>query len=490
VAPVSSTIVRVDAKLGQAVERAVCAHHLRRLARHGHARVLDPARSEDGKPGWAETASFVPTAGVRAELLVDGAHALPRMAEAIAAAERHVHLAGWFFSPDFRMGTGGPTLRELLSDTAERVDVRVLAWAGAPLPLFHPDRREVRKARDELVEGTRISMALDAKERPMHCHHEKLVIVDDSVAFVGGIDLTSLGGERLDHSIHPPRDGLGWHDACFRLEGPIVADVAAHFLLRWREIPGDSPPEPQRAAPFEDGVVAQLVRTVPENVYLGFPAGEFSIAESYVRALRSAQRFVYLESQFLWSPELIAILSEKLRNPPRDDFRLVVVLPVHPNNGSDDTRGQLGVLADAAVQGGDASRFLACTLYQPGPGGDPVYVHAKVGIVDDRWLTVGSANLNEHSLFNDTEVNVVLCDEQSARDARLRLWSEHLELTVEEIDGDPVRAVDELWRPLAERNAEHRRVHGYTEHRLVFLPHVSRRTEGLLGPLNGLLVDG
>jgi phosphatidylserine/phosphatidylglycerophosphate/cardiolipin synthase-like enzyme len=103
---------------------------------------------------------------------------------------------------------------------------------------------------------------------------------------------------------------------------------------------------------------------------------------------------------------------------------------------------------------------------------------------------VGSANLNEHSLFNDTEVNVVMCDEQSARDARLWLWSEHLELPVEEIDGDPVRAVDELWRPLAERNAEHRRVHGYTEHRLVFLPHVSRRAEGLLGPLNGLLVDG
>jgi phosphatidylserine/phosphatidylglycerophosphate/cardiolipin synthase-like enzyme len=117
-------------------------------------------------------------------------------------------------------------------------------------------------------------------------------------------------------------------------------------------------------------------------------------------------------------------------------------------------------------------------------------VHAKVGIVDDRWLTVGSANLNDHSLFNDTEVNVVVCDEQLARDARLRLWSEHLELPGEELEGDPARAIDELWRPLAERNAEHRRVHGFTPHRLVKLPHVSRRTEALWGPLNGLLVDG
>jgi phosphatidylserine/phosphatidylglycerophosphate/cardiolipin synthase-like enzyme len=486
----SSTIGRLDAKIGDGVERAVCAHHRRRLARHGHARAFDPTPAGDGTPGWAETASYATAAGVRAELLVDGAYALPRIAEEIAGAKRHVELAGWFFSPDFRMGTGGPGLRALLADAAERVDVRVLAWAGAPLPLFHPDRREVRQMRDELVAGTRISMALDAKERPMHCHHEKLVIVDDTVAFVGGIDLTSFGGERLDHSVHPPRDGLGWHDACFRLEGPIVADVGAHFRLRWREVGGDALPDPKRTAPFDDGTTVQLVRTVPENIYRGLPAGEFSILESYVRALESAQQYVYLESQFLWSPELIAILSEKLRNPPRDDFRLVVLLPVHPNNGTDDTRGQLGVLVDAAKRGGDETRFLACTLYQPGPGGDPVYVHAKVGIVDDRWLTVGSANLNEHSLFNDTEVNVVTCDEHLARDARLRLWAEHLELPLEQVDGDPVRAVDELWRPLAERNAEHRRLHGYTEHRLVMLPHVSRRSAALFGPLNGLLVDG
>jgi phosphatidylserine/phosphatidylglycerophosphate/cardiolipin synthase-like enzyme len=119
-----------------------------------------------------------------------------------------------------------------------------------------------------------------------------------------------------------------------------------------------------------------------------------------------------------------------------------------------------------------------------------VYVHAKVGIVDDRWLTVGSANLNEHSLFNDTEVNVVLCDEQRARDARLRLWSEHLERDAGEIDGAPAAVIDALWRPLATQNAEHRRLHGWTPHRLVTLPHVSRRAEALRGPINGLLVDG
>jgi phosphatidylserine/phosphatidylglycerophosphate/cardiolipin synthase-like enzyme len=482
---------RLDAVLGDTIERALGAHHRRRLTRLGHVGVLDQAANGAAEStGWAETGSFAAATGTRVEFLVDGADALPRMAREIAAAKRHVHLAGWFFSPHFRMGDGGPTLRELLAAAAARIDVRVLAWAGAPLPLFRPDRREVRRMRDALIDGTRISMALDARERPMHCHHEKLVIVDDEIAFVGGIDLTSFEGQRLDENDHPPRNEIGWHDACFRLEGPLVADVAAHFLLRWRELADDSPQEPRRAAPVDGGVTAQLVRTVPENVYRALPRGEFTIAESYVRALRSAERLVYLESQFLWSPELVSILQRKLRRPPSDDFRVVVLLPAHPNNGGDDTRGQLGVLVDAAKDGGDGSRFLACTLYQPGPGGKPVYVHAKVGIVDDRWLTAGSANLNEHSLFNDTEVNVVVRDPGVVRDARRRLWSEHLELPVERLDADPARVVDELWRPLARRNAEHRRLHGFTPHRLVLLPHVSRRAEALWGPLNGLLVDG
>jgi len=465
-------IEHVDRTLGELIEQSVRSHHRRRLARRGH-RPLDA-----GAGGWAEGGSFPPQPGTQVELLVDGAEALPRMVADIAAAQSHVHLAGWFFSPDFRMGRGGPTLKELLADAAERCDVRVLAWAGAPLPLFHPDRGEVRTMRDELTRGTRIEMELDAKERPLHCHHEKLVIVDDRVAFVGGIDLTDFAGNRLDHSHHLPRDTLGWHDACVRLEGPVVADVAEHFALRW---PRALPPH-ARPGEHLDGLEIQLVRTVPEHVYDGLPNGEFTILESYVRALRGAQRLVYLENQFLWSPEIVEILAAKLRRPPADDFRLVVLLPAKPNNGADDTRGQLGVLADASVRGGDGHRFLACTLFQPGPSGGPVYVHAKIGIVDDNWLTIGSANLNEHSLFNDSEVNVVLRDESFVRAARLRLWSEHLARPVAELEGDPCRIIDELWQPISEERSQ--------EQKLRKLLHVSRRSRALLGPLNGLLVDG
>jgi phosphatidylserine/phosphatidylglycerophosphate/cardiolipin synthase-like enzyme len=165
---------------------------------------------------------------------------------------------------------------------------------------------------------------------------------------------------------------------------------------------------------------------------------------------------------------------------------LLVLLPTKPNNGNDDTRGQLGVLAQADTA---AHRFLACTLYQRGDGARPVYVHAKIGIVDDAWLTLGSANLNEHSLFNDTEMNIVTHDPDIARRTRIRLWAEHLELPVAELERDPTEVVDSEWQPRAEQQLERWRNNQPLTHRLLRLPHVSRRSEALQGPLNSLAVD-
>ena len=424
--PLRRAVFPAECWVGEQLSQQICRHHQRRLARIGWSRALDPPHG-----GWAD-GEFPPRPGNSVEVLVDGAHALPAIAAALREAKSHVHLTGWHFTPSFALARDGEVviLRNLLAELAERLDVRVLVWAGAPLPLFRPRAATFAPCASSWSRYTKIQCALDARERPMHCHHEKTIVIDDHVAFVGGIDLTSESGDRYDTSHHPARAGVGWHDTCARLEGPAVNDVADHFRLRWREVTGEqlaAPAPPEAAGTVE----LQVVRTVPEHIYDAKPRGDFTILESYLRAFKAAQRFIYIENQFLWSPEVEAVLHEKIVNPPHPDFRLVLLLPSKPNSGADDTRGVLGHLIEADD---DAGRVLACTLFaRSGNLADPVYIHAKVAIVDDQWLTLGSANLNEHSFFNDTEMNIVSHDPELARQTRLRLWAEHLEVAEAEI---------------------------------------------------------
>ena len=312
-----NAIDRIDGWSGQLVETAVGAHHRRRLKRAGRLAQLEPPRGDSLWPAGDPA----PRHGNTIDVLVDGAQALPAIAEAIAGASSHVHIAGWHVTADFGLtrDAHATRLRDLLGEAAERLDVRLLLWGGSPLPLFTPDRSAVRAVRDEITRGTRVCCELDTHERPMHCHHEKLVIVDDEIAFVGGVDITSLGGDRFDDNEHRMRSRLGWHDAASRVSGPAVHDVAEHFAARWREVTGER--LPQGAPPKATGdVELQVVRTVPEKIYESIPRGDFRILEAYTRALRAARELVYLESQFLWSAQVVEILAQKLREPPSERF--------------------------------------------------------------------------------------------------------------------------------------------------------------------------
>jgi phosphatidylserine/phosphatidylglycerophosphate/cardiolipin synthase-like enzyme len=481
--PLQSAASMVDRTLGEGLERQVTAHHRRRLHHLGWDRALSPG------PGLWAAGDPPPRPGNSLELLVDGATALPRMAEVLMSARTGVSIAGWAVTPDFALTRSNSplVLRDVLAELAERMPVRVLLWAGAPLPVFRPWRLNVRAVRRGLTAGTKIQVALDSRERPMHTHHEKLILVDREVAFVGGIDLTDDPVDRFDRSDHVYRRVNGWHDVASELRGPAVGDVAAHFALRWREVTGEALDVTWPEAAGE--VEAQIVSTIPEHHYAGARDGRFRILEAYLRAIREARRFIYLENQFLWSPEIVAALRDKLLHPPSPDFRLVVLLPSRANSGEDDTQGQLGVLAGADEHG---ERFLACSIHARSAGltSAPIYVHAKVGIVDDEWLTLGSANLNDHSLFNDTEVNVVTCDAALARETRIRLWSEHLEMPPDGLKGDPVELIDSLWKPIAAEQQARRQAGEAMTHRLVRLPHVSKRLRRLLGSLDGMVFDG
>jgi phosphatidylserine/phosphatidylglycerophosphate/cardiolipin synthase-like enzyme len=192
-----------DRVAGDAIERLTNDHHSRRLSKLGRSAQRTPP--DDGHL-WA--AGDPPARqGKALHVLIEGAVYFPALAQAIRCARRSVLIAGWCITPGFALVRDEPPvlLRELLGDAAELVDVRVLLWAGAPVPVFAPRRSCVRAGRDEFVRGTRIQGALDSNERPMHCHHEKLVVIDDELAFVGGIDVTDLGGDRYDTPEHPGR---------------------------------------------------------------------------------------------------------------------------------------------------------------------------------------------------------------------------------------------------------------------------------------------
>jgi phosphatidylserine/phosphatidylglycerophosphate/cardiolipin synthase-like enzyme len=473
----------IDGALGDGIEALTVSHHRRRLGRIGWSSAL-----EGRAQGWAD-GDPPPRSGNAVRVLIDGDEAFPAMAEAIRGARSHVSITGWHVTPDFALTRDDRPviLRELLAERAQEIPVRVLIWGGAPVPLLRPWRGDVRKIRERLMQGTRIRCALDERERPMHCHHEKTIVVDDRIAFVGGIDLTSFDGDRWDRTQHPAREADGWHDVAVRLEGPAVKDVADNFALRWAAITGEK--LPNAARPSDAGTVdVQVVRTMPEQMYPQRPNGDFRILESYLSALRAARRFIYLENQYLWSPEIIEVLRDKLGHPPVPDFRLVLLLPAKPTQGGDDTRGQLGTLIQADDGQG---RLLATTLYASGRERDwQVYVHAKVGIVDDSWMTIGSANLNEHSLFNDTEMNVVIRDPALIRDTRLRLWAAHTDRSTSELSGEPQRVIDDVWKPIAYEQRDRRKRGERMTHKLAALPGVSRRSGLMLGPLQGVVVDG
>ena len=188
-----------------------------------------------------------------------------------------------------------------------------------------------------------VRVALDARERPIHCQREKLAIIDGEAAFVCGIDLTTLGGDRYDTPEHPVRSGLDWHDVATRLLGPAVADVAAHAAMRWHSVTGewlapaaeDSAPAPTPVRPpacvrgtgRRRGRRAGGAHRCARSSTTRPTAGRPSSSRTYLRAVSSARHLVYLDRRFQWAPEIVGVLAAKLRQPPVGEFGVVVLLP-------------------------------------------------------------------------------------------------------------------------------------------------------------------
>ncbi len=436
---------------------------------------------------WADDdrwfpADTPPRRGNHLTPLVDGEQAMRAMYEAIDGAQKSILIAAWFVTPELRLirppddpsdpptGKGGPhAFLTLIARKASEVDVRILMWPGALVGKFA--KRHVERNRRALLRANpRLRIRLDTHEHLSHCQHQKALVVDGRVAFVGGLDVTAFDADRWDVQQHTFRQGRNWHDAHWRLEGPCVADVAANFAQRWNATAPDDPvpltPQPplpaagegEQHAPFSSAgegeqvgdAVVQVQRTIPKGVYPFAPRGVYGIAHAYRRAIARARRFIYLENQYLWSPEITDALCEAIERGRDTNLQIALVLPSHPNVGKGDTDRHIDTLTRAD---GGRGIFRAYALYTSCWDDTrhcykyrPIYVHAKIAVIDDEWGTVGSANLNGRGMAGDSEINVTTTDRASIEALRLHLWAEHLNCREEELRAaDPVTVLKERW---------------------------------------------
>jgi phosphatidylserine/phosphatidylglycerophosphate/cardiolipin synthase-like enzyme len=348
------------------------------------------------------------------------------------------------------------------------VEVKVLLWASSQF-FSHCDAEEAHKQLAEVG----VTCLIDESARgvlhhPVESLHQKISIVDGTHAFVGGVDpLVEKEGEfdRWDTPAHhfssPLRrtqEGTSphpWHDAHTLIEGPAAGDVELNFRQRWNDVvvrqgyDRDLLVAEHPVAPaLESSSLVQVARTIPEHTYKFDPdPGIQGIAQLYARALGNAQHFIYLENQYLWlraytgvdisilgfdSPDMeynIRKIGEALQR----GATMAIVLPDHPNAGRAFTDAGLTRLQEEAPQAFAEGRIQAfclatSTRQDDGEHYRPIYVHAKVAIIDDVWATAGSGNLNNRGMRDDTELNVATLDTRLAQGLRMMLWAEHLGL--------------------------------------------------------------
>jgi phosphatidylserine/phosphatidylglycerophosphate/cardiolipin synthase-like enzyme len=446
---------------------------IRRLAGPFHRRrqALERDQNDDLPPlpaPWEDErwfrGGFPPRAHNRLTPLIDGEAYFRDLHAALLEARDRVTICAWCLTPLMPLLRGDEqhdtVLAELLREVSSRAQVYVLLWSGAQA-LFEPTEQMVEETRATLLRiAPRVHCEVDRSAAFSHDHHQKAVTIDGRIAYVGGMDLTTFQGDRWDTTEHPLRFGTNWHDAQVRLEGEVVNDVQQNFCQRWNAVTGDAlqplpigPSEPSWDTP------AQIVRTIPAGFYPFSREGEFGIFHALSAAIRRAQRLVYLENQYIWAPEIVDALVQAMKRPRAEPFRIVIVLPDRAYTGKYDNDAHVRLLSKI-----DAGRgmFDAYSLFTGGPAIGrngyryvPIYVHAKVSIVDDEWFSIGSANLNRRGLATDTEMNVQSIAPDTARALRIRLWAEHLALPEEAVAAaDPIALVDAEWKAAARRLEE------------------------------------
>jgi phosphatidylserine/phosphatidylglycerophosphate/cardiolipin synthase-like enzyme len=423
------------------------------------------------------------TTGNAVEPLIDGASYFRALYEALCgtSAGDQVYFADFRGDTEELLSGPATSVGRVLADLAERgVLIFGLIWRSQPSWLDQSEGKNAELARKVSDAGGEV--LLDARTRRAGSHHQKFVVIrhperpERDVAFVGGID---LGLSRHDDGRHsgdrqamefpsaygnrPP-----WHDVQAAIHGPGVVDIEHTFRERWAgssvldlpsplrmaidrayhagKLVGSPLPAPLPEPPAAGRHVVQVLRTYPARLrrYPFAPLGERSIGYAYRKVLARARRLIYIEDQYLWAPFVADLIADALRTQP--DLHVIAVVPRFPDKEGA-ARWPSLVGREQAIKVCRAAGQDRFAIYDiENHAGTPVYVHAKVVVVDDVWAMIGSDNLNRRSWTHDSEMSCAVLDQDVderepgdpgglgdrarvfARELRLRLWREHLDL--------------------------------------------------------------
>jgi phosphatidylserine/phosphatidylglycerophosphate/cardiolipin synthase-like enzyme/uncharacterized membrane protein YdjX (TVP38/TMEM64 family) len=390
----------------------------------------------------------------RFAFLVDGAAYFAAVRSAIGQAKRSVFVLGWDFDSRIHLvpqgaGDGYPEeLGEFLNEVVRRnreLHMYVLSWDFAMVFAAQREWVPLYKLGWRSGPRPRLHFRLDDRHPPSGSHHQKVVVVDDAVAFVGGLDLTHGRWDTPEHRRDEPfrldvrgRMARPNHDVQAVMDGAPARALGELCRERWLRL-GDrtvplqelrSDPWPAGVAPDVENLDVAISRTDPG--WLAAPPVE-EIRSLYVDAIAAARRSLYLENQYFSSSVVGSALEVRLREP---DAPEVVVVSRLTEEGwlEERTMGVLRARLHARLKGADARGQYR--LYYPRipglEGAMLLNVHSKVLIMDDELLSVGSANFNNRSMGFDTECNIAIeaRGEDRIRRAiaglRERLLAEHL----------------------------------------------------------------
>lgn len=403
----------------------------------------------------------------RVALLVDGEAYFAAFARAVQHARRSVMILGWDIEsrvPLFRDGLIpglpsrlAPLLKEVMARQPE-LHVYLLPWDFATLYLLEREPPVLTLLNLQWPNTERLHIHWDGKHPVGASHHQKIVVVDDRIAFTGGFDLTSHRWDTPEHRPDHPfrKTSLGarygpFHDVQVAVDGEAAAALGALARHRWERATGErlappvvaDDPWPPELTPDLSGVHVAIARTAHDGP-LG--RGIREVEELYVASIAAARDTVYVESQYLTSKRIGDALAERLGG---GDCPEIAIVTTRRCNGwlEELTMGLLRSRVLERLRVADRHGRLRVYCAMADAGRDVhIEVHSKVMVIDDTFLRVGSANLTNRSMALDTECDVAIeaCGDDRARDAirrfRDRLLAEHLGIS-------PSRLADAVGTP-------------------------------------------